>query len=1054
MTGFEIAGVVLAGPAVVAQLLNVSIEGYKIFSEAQAAGKELHRCQQDLGVVQHRLEDWIGDLANVGGDLSAVFEKEPQRYITILQTLAYIAEVFVKVEQLQSKYGIKSVGPAEHLSPVTSIQSTETNNSNEAARGRRKRDRIKGFFRVEKSVSDDSKLLLLPPKPLHSDGGTLSLSRKAASSFTNLPLPSNNENTFLKHSRDLEHVIPDVNIIVNQMEKKAEQYQQTLSTYRRYEWVFSGHEELRTLVGDLDRYTTQLEQITKFRFQSDELTEQGMLAYQQSLAFSEFRIPTKLPLPQDPNFCGREDVFAKIKQCLGTEIDTSLRRVVVLVGLGGIGKSQIALEYGYRHTAPDCSVFWINATNQETVNLSSLRIMETLICHYSTKYRGLADFARISTDLGVPGRINSSGKLVVETGQSLWEMFRAWLSKDGNTNWCLVIDGYDDTNLINPSDLLPPGRHGHIIVTSRNMEVAGSLRGDFIEIPEIEQASGLELLVRVRQARDAAEKIIGILGGLPLALAQAAAYMMAVKDDFVRYLKRLTGNLSRILGKPFPSYPDGVFSCWKLSVEAANRHNPYAIGLLRLCAFLSGDGIPEELLYRGIKSMHWLSHGISRLDDSIDDLVKFSLIKRKLSPKGDGRALWIHPLVQLMARESCHKGESIVHERLPERQQVLRKQGVRDALCLVGTSVEAESYLRKGLDWTFEKSIATHIALCYEYISEYFSHNVEKEDAVDEELALVVYNLGEINFHWGRNDQAVQVLQIADRLYEMLPDQSRNVHAAALHTKEQLVFVKMEQSRSGWPELVEEAKEILVEQEELLGGNHRHTLETMDTTAMCLRRAGRLDDALELHLRCLKGVTESLGIRDAYFSVITNNLGYTYTMRGEYDKALEYLTMSLNCKLALEDEKKRGMFVTLSNLASTYEWLGQFDKALEFYHRAQSGYEEMFGLANSKTTESAYDLSYVYTKLGRFEDALKWGLQCFEGYTNLHGRVHASTLIAMYNVMVIYEKLERFDEVFRWAKDCLETCRRLYGEDHESTRNALTWVEFYGREDSPSSSSS
>lgn len=228
------------------------------------------------------------------------------------------------------------------------------------------------------------------------------------------------------------------------------------------------------------------------------LTEEGMLVFQQSVAFSEFRVPTKLPLPQDPKFCGRGDILAQIRQCFlgeGTEI-SNLRRVVVLTGLGGIGKSQIALEYAYCYASQDSSVFWINAANKETVDLSSLRIMENLICHYATKYRGSADFPRIAADLGVPGNINSSGKLIVDTGQSVWEMVRTWLSKDGNANWCLVIDGYDDMSWLNPLDLLPPCRHGNVIVTSRDREMAAHFHGDFIEIPEIEKASGLDLLVK------------------------------------------------------------------------------------------------------------------------------------------------------------------------------------------------------------------------------------------------------------------------------------------------------------------------------------------------------------------------------------------------------------------------------------------------------------------------------------------------------------------------------------------------------------------------------
>jgi hypothetical protein len=507
MTGFEVAGVMLTGPAVVGQLLKVSIEGYKAFSEAQAAGKELRQRQRDLEVARHRLEDWIHDLGKVGGDLWLVFEQDPQRYITLLETLASIAEVFAKVELLQSKYGIKCDNPDGQPSSATSIHLTETSNSDEAAQRRRKRDWFKGLFHLETSDSNGSRLLVPSPK-LPRGGSAIALPKQVVSPFTNLPLPSNSGSTVLKYSRDLELAVPEVREMVSQMEKKAEQYQQTLSTYHRYEWVFSGHEELRSLIKDLNGYTTDLENMTKIRFQGEwtqwvrvrfsELTEEGILISQQSVTFSEFRVPTKLPLPQDPKFCGREDILVQIQQCFfseGTDI-SSLRRVIVLTGLGGIGKSQIALEYAYRYASSDTSVFWINATNKETVDLSSLRIMENLICHYVTKYRDSPDFPRIAADLGVPGKINSSGKLIVETGQSVWEMVRAWLSKAGNRGWYLVIDGYDDVNLLNPSDMLPPGRHGYIIVTSRDREVAAYLHGSFIEIPEIEKASGLNLLVK------------------------------------------------------------------------------------------------------------------------------------------------------------------------------------------------------------------------------------------------------------------------------------------------------------------------------------------------------------------------------------------------------------------------------------------------------------------------------------------------------------------------------------------------------------------------------
>lgn len=103
--------------------------------------------------------------------------------------------------------------------------------------------------------------------------------------------------------------------------------------------------------------------------------------------------------------------------------------------------------------------------------------------------------------------------------------------------------------------------------------------------------------------------IVDRLGGIPLALAQAAAYVMTTAIDFKNYLRKLETNLTQILSKPFRghSYGNGnIFSCWKLSFDALS---PDAARLLNLCAFLSNEDIPEELLYRGMQAIYWLHEG-------------------------------------------------------------------------------------------------------------------------------------------------------------------------------------------------------------------------------------------------------------------------------------------------------------------------------------------------------------------------------------------------------------------------------------------------------------
>lgn len=111
------------------------------------------------------------------------------------------------------------------------------------------------------------------------------------------------------------------------------------------------------------------------------------------------------------------------------------------------------------------------------------------------------------------------------------------------------------------------------------------------------------------------EDIVSDLGALPLALAQAGAYMLDTARDFFEYRKRLTENPTRTLGESFKSYKDGVLSCFEMSAKYLTEKNPDAMKLLRLLSFLSEDGVPDELLERGIKGIPWTEKGEGSHDD-------------------------------------------------------------------------------------------------------------------------------------------------------------------------------------------------------------------------------------------------------------------------------------------------------------------------------------------------------------------------------------------------------------------------------------------------------
>jgi hypothetical protein len=155
-----------------------------------------------------------------------------------------------------------------------------------------------------------------------------------------------------------------------------------------------------------------------------------------TIAFSEFKVSVKLPFSQNVNFSGRADIISDLRGHFmsgKSEKSSGARKVVVLCGMGGIGKSQIALEYAYRSGGNYTSIFWVDAKNRNTLNASGLQIVEKLIAHYSARYADSPDFSRIATDLGIPGGIDVSGKLVQSALPRVWEIFQNWLSKEGNT---------------------------------------------------------------------------------------------------------------------------------------------------------------------------------------------------------------------------------------------------------------------------------------------------------------------------------------------------------------------------------------------------------------------------------------------------------------------------------------------------------------------------------------------------------------------------------------------------------------------------------------------
>ncbi len=265
---------------------------------------------------------------------------------------------------------------------------------------------------------------------------------------------------------------------------------------------------------------------------------------------------------RNPNFTGREDILAELRAALTSGLVAGWKQV--LTGLGGTGKSQIAVEYAYRHKEEYKFIWWLQS--EEPAALAS-------------NYAGLAK------ELYLPEKSCADQTAIIVA-------VKRWLGD--NSNWLLIFDNAKSSDDI--EQYFPREGTGHIIITSRNPNW-GHLAG-VLPIQVFKRSESVDFLIKRTKKgnQESADKLADALGDLPLALEQAGAYIEETATSFADYLKLFLEQRSKILkrGKS-TAYPETIATTWDISFQAIKKDFPEAIDLLKLFAFLAPDNIPRSL---------------------------------------------------------------------------------------------------------------------------------------------------------------------------------------------------------------------------------------------------------------------------------------------------------------------------------------------------------------------------------------------------------------------------------------------------------------------------
>ncbi|GCE07842.1 tetratricopeptide repeat protein [Dictyobacter aurantiacus] len=636
-----------------------------------------------------------------------------------------------------------------------------------------------------------------------------------------------------------------------------------------------------------------------------------------------------IPYARNPHFTGRDNLLDQIAQQFSsteTAQPAAIRRVALtqaqaIKGLGGIGKTQIAIEYAYRALAQKryTHTLWISAATAESIQASFIALARLL-----------------------PG-----DPLTDETDQhKLNAAVKRWLEECQHP-WLLIVDNVDDLALIQP--FLPIWGNGDILLTTRANAVGTIPLSFAIDTMGLAESTHF-LLQRARRLEsvspeetDEATNIAIELGQFPLALDQAAAYIEETGCSFHDY--RLLYQQHRYMllarrGRQATSYHEPVATTWSLSLQQVKQTNPAAAMLLELCAFLAPDAIPEELLEQG--APYWpplLRQAVGSrftLNQMLEILLSFSLIKRLT----EDNLLSIHRLVQVVHLEGMQPEE--------------RCQWVQRLVLAMNAIFPENTAQTEG--WSLCQRYLDQVQACDTLIQDY--------RILSSEAAGLLSRAGWYLKEHAVYPQAEALHQRALAIWECSQDTNPLPVARQLV---QLAALYHDWGKYGQSEQFYQQALSLYERPEIRD-NIRVGM-AMYGLATLYNNQGKDAQAEALYLRAIDFYEQRFGPQCLDLPPLLNGLAYVYVKQRKYARVEALCLRSVHLLKKHLDPDNLAIANPLIILAAPYAEQERYVEAEEILQQVLRIREKHLGSEHFRVAFVWHELAKLYQKQGRYEDA-------------------------------------------------------------------------------------
>ncbi len=632
-----------------------------------------------------------------------------------------------------------------------------------------------------------------------------------------------------------------------------------------------------------------------------------------------------VPYSRNLFFTGREDILMRLRKAfLHKQQPIAIAQPQVISGLGGIGKTQTAVEYAYRYREHYEAVLWVRADSAELLN---------------------SDFLLIAALLNLPQRHEHEQELVVK---AVLRWFNA------HERWLLILDNADRLETV--STYIPMAGKGHVLLTTR-VHSTGTI-AQRIELDTMEVEEGIFFLLRrsgllpgttssleavPEVLRNPAQAIVEAVDGLPLALDQAGAYIEETGcslSDYLTFYQSRRNRLLHMRGENVTGHPEPVATTWSLSFEKVERANPAAADLLRLCAFLHPDEISEAMIVEEPSALGSVLQPVAadafELNEAIGELRKYSLVKRDPEKK----ILNVHRLVQAVLKESMGK----------ETHRVWAERVVR-----LVSRVFSDPRHWQLEDWSRYQAYMPHVYDCLDLI--------EQDRMLSAEAAQLLLRAGSYHIEQAHYREADRLTQQALTIYEQLFGSD---HPEVAHSLEQLAWIYVMQ-RAGKAKQAESLyQRAIAFYEQAFGPNHPSTAECYNDLAILYGSQGKYEQAEQLHQHGLALREQIFGPDHSQVAESLHNLAINFFYQGKYEQAEQLLQRALMiCKAS--GELLEG--ADLGWLGLVYQEQSEYQQAEACLQQGLSIMKQVFSEDHVWTQQIMLWLGGLYREQGKYEQA-------------------------------------------------------------------------------------